>query len=385
VRDSTNQKIYFPGLNGLRFIAAFVVVLGHTEQLKVWFGLPPAPVLWSSNSPVGDYAVTLFFTLSGFLITYLLLAEQQQTGTIQVRKFYVRRILRIWPLYYLLVLIGFMVFPAIIAGLQDYSGPRGTYTHITLIGHLLILPNITMYLGALPAISHLWTIGVEEQFYLMWPPLMRRFNLPRLLIGIIVLKLVIHTLSLMVVNPPIEFNQVIRFMTRFRIESMAVGGLGAYLLFSQHRALRVIFHPLVEKAILIVVIGHLLFAPTRSTTPEHLALSALYMLFMLNVACNPQSTVSLVHPILNRLGQMSYGIYMYHLAVIYLVIIGLRQLGAANDLLVYGLVTTLTIGIAALSYDHFERPFLNLKKRFAVLDTGDLSQIKTAENPATLG
>jgi len=165
------EKIYFPGLNGLRFIAAFVVVLDHIEQIKTWFGLPPAAFLADWGNATGDYAVTLFFALSGFLITYLLLAEQRQTGTIHIRKFYLRRILRIWPLYYLLVLIGFAALPPLIAG--DYAGPRGPYTLTGLLIHLLFAPNLAPFLGVVvPGISHLWTIGVEEQFYLAWPPLL---------------------------------------------------------------------------------------------------------------------------------------------------------------------------------------------------------------------
>jgi peptidoglycan/LPS O-acetylase OafA/YrhL len=111
------EKIYFPGLNGLRFLAAIAVIVVHIEQFKQLFGLTDgttqsqfflAPLL-----PTGIESVILFYVLSGFLITYLLLSESQKTGQIAVRRFYLRRILRIWPLYYLRVFVGFVVIPAI--------------------------------------------------------------------------------------------------------------------------------------------------------------------------------------------------------------------------------------------------------------------------------
>src|SRR5690606_13477827 len=93
---------YFNGLNALRFFAAYLVVLHHAEQIRMKYGLFHLKELSLFNN--GSVAVTFFFALSGFLISYLLLRESESTGTVAVRKFYMRRILRIWPLYYLLVL-----------------------------------------------------------------------------------------------------------------------------------------------------------------------------------------------------------------------------------------------------------------------------------------
>src|ERR1044071_5481753 len=96
------QRIYFPGLNGLRFLAASAVIITHVELLKGVLGLPnhwKNPVLFN----LGGLGVYFFFVLSGFLITYLLLSEKNMTGHISIKKFYFRRIFRIWPIYYLLV------------------------------------------------------------------------------------------------------------------------------------------------------------------------------------------------------------------------------------------------------------------------------------------
>jgi peptidoglycan/LPS O-acetylase OafA/YrhL len=121
-------KVYFPGLHGLRFFAAMMVVFSHVELMKDYHGYPN---LYASNLAVyesGRMGVTLFFVLSGFLISYLLLTEKKITGSISVKKFYGRRILRIWPLYYLLVILTFIVLPRIgFFAVPNYSAAMPTY------------------------------------------------------------------------------------------------------------------------------------------------------------------------------------------------------------------------------------------------------------------
>ncbi|MCA9073906.1 MAG: acyltransferase [Planctomycetaceae bacterium] len=107
------MKVFFGGLNELRAVAAFSVVVHHVELYKARSGFPS--LFDTSLAPLvmflGEHGVNLFFVLSGFLITYLLLVERDDRGRIDTMRFYVRRTLRIWPLYYLLVLVTFFVVP----------------------------------------------------------------------------------------------------------------------------------------------------------------------------------------------------------------------------------------------------------------------------------
>ena len=109
--QKVQKSIYFPNLNSIRFIAALLVIIHHIEQFKSVFNIYPNQM----NNPVigsfGPLGVRLFFVLSGFLITYLLFAEKEVSGTISITKFYIRRALRIWPLYYLIVLLAFFIVP----------------------------------------------------------------------------------------------------------------------------------------------------------------------------------------------------------------------------------------------------------------------------------
>ena len=105
------MKVYFKGLDTLRAIAALVVVIGHIELQKKEIGIPNLinhPYIRLASGHIG---VVLFFVLSGFLITYLLAKEKEKAGKIAFKKFYIRRIFRIWPLYYLILLLSFLFFP----------------------------------------------------------------------------------------------------------------------------------------------------------------------------------------------------------------------------------------------------------------------------------
>ena len=164
-------KLYFPNLNSLRFIAAATVILSHVEQYKSYFGQPYIyfPIDW------GGLAVTLFFVLSGFLITYLLLVERKYYGTVSVRSFYVRRILRIWPLYYLIAVLALFILPGVsvlqMPGISEHLA-RHYWWKVAFI--LTLFPNLALAaFMEVPYAAQLWSVGVEEQFYLVWPVVMK--------------------------------------------------------------------------------------------------------------------------------------------------------------------------------------------------------------------
>ncbi len=389
-KNTLNDRIYFPGLNGVRFLAALSVVIVHIEQFKGFMGLNDQG---STNFFLHNFvlsgrdAVTLFFVLSGFLITYLLLAEYKTTRTISVRKFYARRILRIWPLYYLIVLISFVVIPAVyhlthfdgyyISLSENFWWKAGLY--------IFFLPNVAdllkqYVLGAM----HLWSIGVEEQFYLMWPLLLKRFASRPLtaLLSVLAFKIVFIILNQIVGDNPMplgaEFlRPIVIFIINFRIESMAIGGIAAYVLFNQReQLLRYCFHPITEKVVLLLMILNAVNLRSSGLITDFL-LSIVYALFILNVSSNPHSTVHLENRLFNWLGKFSYGIYMYHPALIYVTLVAFRFLGFTDSTqplynpIIYILVIGLTISTSALSYTWFETPFLRFKSSLMVIQSAD--------------
>ena len=183
------QKVYFPNLNGLRFIAAFFVIIHHIEQIK---SISNIDNFWDNPfvGIIGKLGVVLFFVLSGFLITYLLLTEEYSFQKISIRKFYMRRILRIWPLYFFIITLAFLVLPNINLFVLPNFGKDVIYSNLfsKLLLYVIFLPNLVLpLLGIVPYASHTWSIGTEEQYYLVWPVILKYLKKHRISLMILII------------------------------------------------------------------------------------------------------------------------------------------------------------------------------------------------------
>src|ERR1700677_86398 len=176
-RADKRLRFYRPELDGLSFYAFLVVFACHSfPRERAFYGRLhlPVPWLWAAVIKSGAAGVDLFFALSAFLITSLLLRERQDTGGISLRLFYIRRVLRSWPLYFLVVALGI-----------GAALPRANQSHLWyydqslpwyyVAGYVLFVANWVTAIFGIPesVCSPLWTVSIEEQFYLVWPALMR--------------------------------------------------------------------------------------------------------------------------------------------------------------------------------------------------------------------
>ncbi len=416
------QKVYFPGLNALRFFAALSVMVTHIELLKhymrnrygfnsLWYDVwgkwhsgdrmgeriievSPLHTILSDDkiawyhpifAEAGPLGVIFFFVLSGFLITYLLFRERERTKGISVRHFYIRRFLRIWPLYYFLVIIGFLVLPHFavfeVPGQSAEPFAGNYWSNFALF--LIIFPNLALALhGPFANIGQLWSIGVEEQFYLGWPWLMKRSRKPLrsmlVFIGVfIVVKAFILGVDLFVDS--LTWNIVIRFFAMTKLESMAIGGLGAWVLFRQKTMILAwIYHRYTQMAVLLGIPLFIFFTPAILQNGIHLLYSAFFLVIIMNVSANPKSILKLEHPILHSLGKISYGLYMYHMLVITAVLhllapilgpIGINSFG--SNAIIYLTAIAASIALSYLSYFMIEERFIRLKSRYTKVISGD--------------
>ena len=161
------EKIFFPNLDGLRFLSFFSVFFFHIWVLMFDRYRLSGPTPWVVKFLFqnGEIGVNFFFVLSGFLITYLLIQEKKITGKIHVANFYIRRILRIWPLFYVCILFGLVLYPLlkkVIGG--ELFVVAHPWTYFVFLNNFDFLKN-----GAPAIISVLWSVAIEEQFYLVWP------------------------------------------------------------------------------------------------------------------------------------------------------------------------------------------------------------------------
>jgi peptidoglycan/LPS O-acetylase OafA/YrhL len=355
------------GLDGLRAVAAAMVLIPHTEHILANLGLPHHLTDHPWLSGLARLGVVLFFVLSGFIITYRLCMEQQQQGGHSIPRFYMRRILRIWPVYFLVVILAL----GPLAGLPIFQPPgydaAGLQSELAgkVALYVLMLPSLVPLLtGLLPTLAHLWSIGTEEQFYLFWPWLLswskRRMWIPMLL-TIIVYILVDDVLrSDAGTGHPLK-PVLFTFWYHFRIDHLALGGLIALVLVRGGRPVRWLGHPtsLAGALLLVVLLIRGTIVPPVDTERT---LATLFGLVILSAARGNIPVLDMRW--LRYLGSISYGIYMYHVLVAVAVVNGLHPYTSSPIVLLVAVVISV-IAVAALSYHTFETYFLRLKQRYA--------------------
>jgi len=371
-----SSKIYFPNLNGLRFIAAFLVIIHHIEQFKLVLKLENYFYTIPFILVIGKLGVVLFFVLSGFLITYLLLAEESAFKKISIGKFYIRRILRIWPLYFLILFLAFVVLPNI--GLFTFPGMGKDFIYsdlwLKILLYAFFFPNLVVaMLGIVPYASHTWSIGTEEQFYLVWPVILtyiRRFRI-WLMASIVVFYLFFEKILASQYGDFIPSKGTIAaFWSTFNIDCMAIGGIFAILLFQQSKLLKLFLNKYIFYIALITV-SSLMIKGIIIPYVHNELYAVLFGLIILNFAANNQIGISLENKVLNYLGNISYGLYMYHSIGIILAISIAKSAGITTNWLIYPLSFILTILIAGLSYRYYESYFLQFKHRFSKIISGN--------------
>ncbi len=389
-----SRKIYFPGLNGLRFWAAFLVILHHVEQFKLWQKMPN---LFRNTffEAIGHQGVSLFFVLSGFLITYLLLAEYEKTHHIAIKNFYIRRILRIWPLYYLIMIIGFFILPRFI-NIGPVAQLNEHFT-IKVLLFMFMLPNVLRVTEA-PVVgaNQAWSVGVEEQFYIIWPLLVRTFRkvFLKFLIVFILLKFSVTILMAIsldyLLSPDYKNMMYLRTIQRFwdllQIEQMSFGAIGAYVLFyKKEKILKAIYHPISQ---IFMVLGIIVILTIRfKFIGQTLFDALLFTILIINVSTNEKFILKLENSVYSYLGNISYGIYMFHTVCISLVLTVLQKTGVDQgnwyvfNGLLYVLSVILTIIVAGLSYKYFESFFLKQKERFMIVVSSTYRESKEKSKP----
>jgi len=370
--EGTGKPLFFGGLTELRAVAAAAVVVTHAEYLRASWGLQSGHA-FAPLANLGTHGVTLFFCLSGFLITSLLSVEQSRTGRIDIRRFYLRRALRIWPLYFLTLALGLVVAPVLLPNLGFRDAGELLHTHYPWL-LAFMLPNLAIVrYGSLLGLSVLWSVGVEEQFYAVWPWVVRRFHriLARLLAAVLLLAPIVRCCLAAILPPEAEsgsMRPMLALARLFPVESLAAGALLALIihggkLWSRAGA------TIVAAGVTLLCLLWLWFAAPYHPL-FHLG-SALLWSALLAVVVSRGALRGGAGAVLQRVGEVSYGVYLYHTFVIAAVLLLLRRTGLHDGLLhhvaTYLLVFGATFALSSGSYRWFETPFLQLKERFAVV------------------
>lgn len=350
-----------PNLDPLRFFLASTVLLFHLPQLSRNQGLP-----FFDGLPIyhrGIEAVYMFFVLSGFLIIRLIYRAKLRDA-FSIKDFYVRRILRIFPLYYLILGFGLLFYNVILPAL-DIPFPINYTWKEAFFYTVFFLPNVFAKVfdpGGIIAV--LWSIGIEEQFYIMIAPMLFFINT----------KWVLRFLSLLLaVYFIVYWSDIFVILRKFTFVYFFLFAGGVVAIMEERNMLQFLKRsPIVPIAIcaltlLYFITDWFMFEPLWL---RDLFTCMLFALFIHSLAFNNRG-IELKSRLLDHFGHISYGIYMYHAIVLNAVVFMFLKLEILQNLnwtltvvLMHLLTFAGTLLIAHISYTYFELYFLKLKNKF---------------------
>lgn len=354
---------YFKNLDALRFFAFLSVFISHTVRIPNT-GNSSAEIFL--NIVLMNYlGVPFFFSLSSFLITYRLLLEKEKNGNIQLLKFYKNRILRIWPAYYTLIIICFIILP-IAAYLLQSKGP----TLPPLLPFIFFYVNFyTIDSGGFFTFSLLilWSISIEEQFYIVWGILLKFTS--KKMIGIVILFLMIISIAFSnyYLHKHPRSSNYLAIHSLFVLQNFCTGAWAAY--FSQQKSGRLFSKSfkkvLFASAYFILPVCYLF---VKDFIFINILKSICYGLIIYDQSCNSAPLFNAgKFSVINYLGKISYGLYLYHAVIKELLKTQLNFFSYTihpsllQNITQSIIALAITVFVAHLSYKYIESKFLAMK------------------------
>ena len=372
-----NDNIFLKGLNELRAIAALGVLVHHVELLKYddrnaslndTYSLANNTHFHHFIQSLGKHSVYFFFVLSGFLITHLIIREKKKFGVFDFQKFYMRRVAfilhyhRAFFVRYSFYFGLFETFPntyykTVLA--TDYGSPKTFWSYLGFLSNYGLSEGITLVGG-----SQTWSVSIEEQFYLFWPVL---------LLFVFRIKPYLWLLSSIILIFILNFFFKVDFFAVFRYEYLFIGCIGGLFINSSYFKK---ISPIIDKKIFYIInLLIILILSFFSVFDKYMQSFVISIFFLSFIILTVNNHFYFRSKIFDEMGKISYGIYMYHPFVMFLVFPVLEYLktvifpvnsgGAMIFLLVmqYILTIGITLFISYFSYNYIEKKFLMLKEK----------------------
>ncbi|MBN8696192.1 MAG: acyltransferase [Bacteroidetes bacterium] len=374
------KKIFFPNLDGLRFVAFFLVFVNHAVNNLGYKSTNPKVELFRYKYLLnGDLGVSFFFVLSGFLITYLLLTEKEQFAKISIRNFYIRRALRIIPLYYLIILLSLYLVPWIVQG--ESIPLKASTQKLDPLFYYLFAGNFDFFYNGISnvVIGVLWSVSVEEQFYLLAPFIVAFLPSKHLwkFFVFVIISALCYRLFLSGGK-----GVLIKFHTLSCMADLAMGALIA-ILFKNETFLNKFKGMSRKYIVLIYAVGMTLFLfrfnigmiDTGKIIFQSF-IPFLFTLFFAFIIAEQNFAERSFYKIgrwkwLSFLGRYTYGMYCYHMILFAVCMTIASKIGVdvlhpdKYYLIIMSFsILILTIIASILSYHFIEEKFLRLKDRF---------------------
>ncbi len=345
------NRRYFGSLHGIRAIGILAVLWHHTAT----------PVSWLPMTSRGFLGVDLFFVLSGFLIVMLLLRERDRNGTISYKNFFMRRVLRIFPLYYGLLFLLLIAFGVVFRS-SDVAG-------VYLAAMPWYFTYTSNFIREETLLAVAWSLATEEQFYLVWPPIekyLSRFAYPILAILIFINQLINYEIILQASHARLEVLQS-------TFTPILLGVLLAHLLHERktYDWLSTVFsNRWMTLICCVVLIGLLNVFPLGTDISGTPRLLFHIWMFGLVASCvmNEEHVLKPLFSLkaVTRIGEISYGMYLFHMFVVAIAAAILSRLGLSGvPVALFALTLIGTLILAELSFRFYEAPINKHKHRWS--------------------
>ncbi len=362
------EKFRFQNLDSIRtiaFLSTFCAHAFYTESESIANSSAFKFVI--SFSHFFSFGVPIFFVLSGFLITFLMLKEQQEKNIFNLKHFYVRRVLRIWPIYFIVLIFGFIVFPLIRMFVlhQPLEETANPLMYALFLSNFDQLAHVTLPNGV--GLGPTWSVSVEEQFYLFWPIILLLF--PKKKFGLAILLTLIAS---------VIFSYSFDLVAKHTIHCMiylSSGALFGYLVFYQKEKIQKMTNiNSLQFSIVLLLLFVLIYASINGIG-SYLSVTGIALLIGYIIAFQIQNKRFQFQkiPFFEKLGKYTYGLYLYHVIcnfIIHILISDLIKL-QESQFTVLVLKPILSLGlslvISFLSYRYLESYFLRLKTKFSPL------------------
>ncbi|HEY2433339.1 MAG TPA: acyltransferase [Vicinamibacterales bacterium] len=374
--DPGGAIAHVPALDGLRGLAILLVLMEHFGVVADLPHRIPFPgAAWIERIfYVGWSGVDLFFVLSGFLITSILLESRDQPN--YYRRFYARRILRIFPLYYTVLILCLLVLPALFPSRATALLGQALGGQIWLWTYTLNIGMALGYIANAGILGQFWTLTIEEQFYFFWPWLVKTFSVRALVRICVLLSLGALGLRFWWLRSG-DWAGAYRF-TLTRVDALALGALAAILVRDagwRRRLAQIapagLVGGLTILAVIFLKVPHFYSSEWIVVTAGH-SIVAMTFVCALIIALREPAPRWLTSSVMRAIGKYSYGIYVWHWPFRQILLIGwYGPLTATASGVALADVAIFTIGgvggsifLGWASYHLLERRFLELKSHF---------------------
>jgi peptidoglycan/LPS O-acetylase OafA/YrhL len=362
------KKAGFHTIDALRFFAFFKVYMLHVPTGRNFF-------LFSFLKKGGGIGVVFFFVLSGFLITYNLVTEQSKTGHVNLFRFFAKRVLRIWPLFYLFLLVLYLIPPHTKESLgliMPGYAPDWRFSFVFLENYKIILCHSYPSIAALLVT---WSLCVEEHFYIIWGILAAFVSYRRMWLALILLvvlaiagRIICYTY---IPQYDISTNEIVTCLDYF-----AIGGLLGYLYCGNAASMDrfILSIPLYFRITYIVFTVIFVFTSFLIEPALHLpkyicpTFESLIFAGMIAIVLPRKSEIRIgENNIFSYLGRISYGLYLFHpvfidISLHYCAAHHIRINTVSILTLFIAFTLACTVATASLSYNFYEKPILRLKR-----------------------